>query len=161
MKACLLICSVVFICTGAFAQNKVCDRVYNKYAGKEGFITVNLPGSALKNIFFHDLKDDEFKIASLRMLLKNDSVENTQINFYQEIVPKLNKDEYKELVSTRQKNQDFIILCKEKKDKIVEFILVSGGRNNMLVNFAGEISLSDMNKISQSLTHNDTLKEFE
>jgi hypothetical protein len=156
----LIFCSITFIFASAYSQNKICDEVFKKYADKQGFTTINIPGSALK-LFFHDLKDNEFKITEFRLLSAEDSIVNENINFYNEIVPKLKKHEYEELMSIKDKDQNFVMLCKNKNGVIIEFILISGGKDNLLVNFTGRISLSDAFKISQSLSDNDKLKELE
>lgn len=156
----LVILSVILFYVGANAQNKVCDKVFEKYAGKEGFTSIKIPGLALK-LFVHDKNNPDFKLTSFRLLTVEDPSLNANLNFYDEIVPNLNRDEYEELVSVKEKDQDFIILCKYKNDKITEFILVSGGKDNLLINFVGRISLSEMYKITQSVSHNDKIEEFE
>ena len=161
MKARILILnSILFICASAFAQNKACDEVFKKYASKKGFTLINIPGLALK-FFVHDKTDPDFKLTYFRMISAEDSAVNANINFYDEIMPKINRDDYKEMISVKEKNQNFILLCKQKNDKITEFILISGGKENLLVNFVGRISLSDMFKVSQTLSEADNLKEIE
>lgn len=151
---------VIVFYAGANAQNKVCDEVFEKYAGKKGFTSIKIPGLALK-LFVHDKTNPDFKLTTFRLLSVEDPAVNANLNFYDEIIPNLNRDEYEELISIKEKDRNFIILCKSKDNKITEFILVSGGKDNLLINFTGRISLSDMYKITQSISHDDKLKELD
>lgn len=161
MKTHLLIfISVILFFAGVNAQNKACDKVFNKYAGKEGFLTVNIPDSFFY-LFFKKESNSNFKLKSFKILSVENKTLNSNVNFYNEIVPKIDRDDYHELMSVKEKDGDFIMLCKQDGDKITEFILISGGKDNVLINFVGRIQLSDMYKITQAVSDNNEIKEIE
>ncbi len=134
---------VVVISLGAFAQNKVCDKVFNQYAGKKGFMSVNVPD-------FPSNKKGEYVVSSFKALYVEDSILNKNLNFYNEIVPNLNKKEYEELMSVKEDKEGFAILFKKKNKKITEFIIVCGGTNNALIYCSGSMSEDEMNEITKS-----------
>lgn len=156
----LVLFSVMIFYSGAKAQNKACSKVFEKYAGKEGFLTVNVPSSIL-DIFLKDKSKSDFKMKFLKVLSVEDKTLNSNLNFYDEIVPDIDRNEYQELMSVKGKDQDFIMFCKRNGDKITEFIFISGGKNNVLINFVGRIQLSDMYNITQSVSNNNDLNEIE
>jgi hypothetical protein len=160
MKTFLIICSVILNLALVKAQNSVCDELFDKYAGKEGFTTLYLNGSNL-GLLFNKNGNRSCKDLSFRLLSANDSVYNGSINFYKEVVPFLNKNKYKELMSVNKKDQKLVVLCKQTKNKITEIILVSGGKNNLLINFNGEITLSEAIQVSKSFSDNDEVQNLE
>jgi hypothetical protein len=142
------------------AQNQVCEDVYNKYAGKKGSTTVDLQGSAL-NFLMDTSTNPDFRIDFFRLLSLDDSSLYPNINFYDEIVPQLDKNKYKELLTVNTKDRHLILLFKHNKNKITEFILVSGGKSNLLINFTGQVSLSEAKKVSKAFCDKDKFTEPE
>ncbi len=161
MKTQILVLSALLIFNvGTNAQNKACDKVFTKYAGKEGLLTVNIPESFFY-LFFKKESTPNFMLKSFKILSVEDKALNSNVNFYNEIVPKIDRNEYHELMTVKGKDGDFILFCRQDGDKITEFILISGGKKNVLVDFVGRIQLSDMYKIAESVSDSDTLNEAE
>lgn len=136
-----------------YAQNSVCDKVFNLYAEKEGVSTFNLSGNIFTELFQEGKENKNCKIASIKILTVDDSNLNANLNFYKQIVPNLNRKEYEELIITKSSGQDFVILVKEKNGKITEAIIVSGGLNNSLIYITGSLSMSNLQKVSQVVSN--------
>ena len=87
--------------------------------------------------------------------------ENGKINFYKEIIPNLDKSNYEQLMTVKSKGQDFVVYCKQEKNAITEFVLVSGGEDNVLIYVEGSLSLSEAKRISNDLAQTHKLRELE
>lgn len=140
------------------AQNKVVDKLFEKYAGKEGFTTV-LISSKMFSLFSNlETDDEEFddlmnNLKSIRILATDNDVElDKDINFYDEIMKELKVSEYEELMVIQEKDQNVKFLIREVDGKIVELLLVSGGKGgNALISIKGDIDLKNISKLSKSM----------
>jgi hypothetical protein len=137
------------------AQNSACDKVFNSYEGIEGFMTLNVSGNLLTEIFGDGIQNDDCSISSVKILVAQDSILNQKCNFYNEVVPNLNKKEYEELMTIKKSDQNFVVLCKKQNRKITELIIVSGGSDNSLIYVKGSLSMANAHKISQTLSNSD------
>jgi hypothetical protein len=144
-----------------FAQPKPIEKVFNTYAGKEGFTTVDFSGNLL-NLMFNDGKSNEnCSLSSVKILTVDDSLLNGKINFYKEIIPNLDKSNYEQLMTVKSKGQDFVVYCKKEHNAITEFVLVSGGEDNVLIYVEGNLSLSEAKRISTDLASTNKLRDLE
>ena len=144
------------------AQNRAIDRVFEKYAGKEGFTTVYI-SKYMFSMFAQrdDVKDDDLadmqnvfgKLDGIRILaVEDEDAIGKGMNFYDEIMKDLNRDDYKELMVVKDSESDVVFLAKEKNGKIVELLIIAGGESdNALIAITGEIDLNNIGKISHSM----------
>lgn len=159
MKTHISFIAIVFFtaCLPFYAQNSICDKVFNLYAEKEGVSTFNLSGSIFSEIFQEGKENNDCKITSIKILTVDDSTLNANLNFYKQIIPNLNKKEYEQLIITKSAGQDFVILIKKEKEKITEAIIVSGGHNNSLIYIKGSLSMSNLQKVSQVVSNSGNI----
>lgn len=143
-----------------FAQPASIEKVFNAYAGKDGITTVDFSGNLL-NLMFNDGETNEnCMLSSVKILTVDDSLLNGKINFYKEIILNLDKSNYEQLMTVKSKGQDFVVYCKKAQNAITEFVLVSGGEDNVLIYVEGNLSLSEAKRISNDLAQNK-LRELE
>ena len=152
MKALFLSCLIGLFCScSVSSQNHACDKVFDRYADKDGFLTVkfsNLPAEMLHI----DSQDSDLILNSLRILTVNDEGLNKRMNFYSEIVPGIDRSGYEELMSVKHNGEKSILLCKKDRKRITEVLFVSGGDNNVLVEVTGSMSLEQAKKIAYEVT---------
>jgi hypothetical protein len=159
MKTIILTCLIGFFCTlGASAQNHTFDRIFDRYADKDGFITVKFSSLPLGMLNESD-KDPDLRISSLRILTVQDEKLNSKLNFYNEIVPQINRTGYEELMSVKHNGEKTILLCKKDKKRITEMLFVSGGSKNVMVEITGSMSLEQAQKMTDQVADNDTRKD--
>ena len=155
MKTLILAClSGFFFTISVTAQNHSFDKFFDRYADKDGFLTVkfsNLPS----NMFDVGDKDADLKISSLRILTVQDDDINAKLNFYNEIVPRINRSGYEELMTVKHKGEKAILLCKKDRKRITEVLFVSGGDKNVMVEITGSMSLSQAKKITANISEED------
>ncbi len=170
MKKIVFIICFMGLSAFVMAQNKSIDRVFDKYAGKEGFTTVYISKymfsmfADLEGIDDEDLKEaqDVFgKLTGIKILaVDDDDAMGEGVNFYDEIMKDLPRDRYEELMVVKDSESDVIILAREEKGIIVELLMIVGGDDNVLIAITGEIDLSTIAKLSETMDI-DGMEELE
>ena len=172
MKKLLFIICFIGISAVSLAQNKSIDRVFDKYAGMEGFTTVYISKymfsmfADLEGVEDKDMKDvqDVFgKLTGIKILAVDDPAALGEgVNFYDEIMKDLPLDRYEELMVVKDSESDVIFLAREEKGVIIELLLIVGGEgdSNVLIAITGEIDLSTIAKLGGAMDI-DGLDELE
>ena len=89
------------------------------------------------------------KLTSLKMLAKDEGTDNMEL--YKELMSKMPKEGFDELMSMREGGQQMKFMIKEKAGKISELVLVSGGESFFVIRLLGEIDLKQVSKLSQKM----------
>lgn len=156
----LLITLVLLIPLFGIAQdNSPIDKLFNKYANKDGFTTVNISGKLLSFASkLDDSKSNEAamleKISGIRILTVEDESLNKGLNFYKELEADgfFKNNSYESLMEVTEKNQVVRFYGRSgEKGKLSELLLVVGGEDNTLISIRGVISPEDISKITGSL----------
>ena len=156
----LVLILVLLIPLWVMAQdNSPIDKLFNKYANKEGFTTVNISGKLLSLAnSFADNKDDEIemlnKISGIRVLSVDDSIMNQKLNFYKELDADgfFRNNKYEVLMEVTDKNEVVRFYGRSGSNgKLSELLLVVGGSSNTLISIRGVINPEDIGKLTGSL----------
>ena len=157
MKRAVTILFFALISITLIAQNKVVDKLFEKYADKEGYTSVVITKymfGLFSNIETED--DDEYmnmikNLKSIR-ILSGPEQDASGVNFYDEVIGKLPEGEYNELMVIHDSEQDIKFLVKEEKDVVTELLMVVGGSNdNILISITGRIDMKTVSKLSESM----------
>lgn len=158
MKKLSLIILVFVFPLFVFSQHKSVNKLFEKYAGKEGFTTVHISKNLFKMVGEMNLDDpdvDELidKLETIKILASDSEFNNEGgLNFYDEIMGSLPIDEYDELLVVKEKDQDVMFLSKEKNGIITELLLILGGTDsNALISITGNIDLRHISKLASSM----------
>jgi len=156
MKNLIFLISFFLFSVAVSAQNTPVDDLFDKYSGKEGFTSVYITSYMFSMFADVESNDPEFDelIKNLKAIkiLATDETYTGNINFFKEIIDKLPKDKYKELMVIKEKDQDIKFLVNEKDGKIIELLLIAGGANeNALISIQGNIDLKNISKLSKSM----------
>ncbi len=148
----------------ALAQNAPVDKLFDKYAGMDGFTTVYITKYMFQMFRSTEGMDseemDEFaevlgKLNAIKILAVEDAAFLEEgINFHDEIMKELPRDEYNELMIVKEKDSDVVFLAREVKGVIVELLLIVSGEetsDNVLISIQGEIDLKNIAKLSQGM----------
>jgi len=147
-------------------QNSPVDKLFEKYAGKDGYTTVYIT-KYMFNMFAQMGKEEEGtkeneelnqvlgKLDNIKILAVDNEVPvREHVNFYNEIMKELPREQYKELMVIKDKDSDVVFLARENKGVIVELLLIAGGSSNsdnVLISIQGVIDLANISKISKGL----------
>ncbi len=133
-----------------FAQRSI-DALFDRYAGKEGFVTVTLSGDLLKlSCLLDDDNDEERidgKITEIRILAQDDDDMDVD-NFYDLVIKDINTRDYEEFMRVKKSDQDLKMLVRTEGRRFREFLLIGGGEDNFIVQVKGDLSLKDAEKFS-------------
>ncbi|HAF31239.1 MAG TPA: hypothetical protein DCG75_19545 [Bacteroidales bacterium] len=138
------------------AQRTPVDELFDKYSGKEGFTSVYITSYMFSMFSNLETDDPEFdalvkNLKGIKILATDDSYSGSA-NFYKEIIDKLPMSVYKELMVIKEKDQDVKFLINEKDGKIIELLLIAGGKDdNALISIQGNIDLKTISKLSKSM----------
>lgn len=138
-----------------FAQKSPVDKLFDRYAGKEGYTSIFI--SEYMFTLFANLNeaDKEFQdvvkgLSGIKILATDK--QNLDVDFHKEVMKELPANDYKELMVIREKDQNLTFLIKDVKGKIVELLLIVGGSDNVLISIQGsDINLQNISKLSKSM----------
>jgi hypothetical protein len=163
MKKLLFFASLVAMASVTMAQNKSIDRLFDKYAGQEGFTTVYISKymfsmfADLEEVEDNEMKEvqDVFgKLTGIKILAVDDpDVLGEGVNFYDEVMKDLPRNQYEELMVVKDSESDVIFLAREEQGVIVELLLIVGGKgdDNALIAITGEIDLATIARLSKTM----------
>ncbi len=158
MKRGVLFIYLGLICSLSYSQSSPVDKLFDKYSGQEGFTSVNISKQMFDMFSSMDSgsgEDKDFKNVTSKLtgikILAYEGKEGKNINFYQELMKELPSKEYQELMVIKEKDQNVKFLTREHNGKIVELILISGGKDNTLICITGDIDLKTISKLSKSM----------
>jgi len=156
----LLMTLILLIPIWVMAQdNSPIDKLFNKYANREGFTTVNISGKLLSFASkFDDSKSKETamleKLSGIRILSVEDKDLNKGLNFYKELEADgfFKNNNYEVLMEVTDKDEVVRFYGRAgEKGKLSELLMVVGGNDNTLISIRGVIDPDDIGKITGSL----------
>ena len=159
MKRLLLSLVLLIPLLGSAQDNSPIDKLFNKYANKDGFSTVNISGKLLNFASkLDDSKSNEAdmldKISAIRILSVENKDLNKDLNFYKELEADgfFKNNSYEVLMEVTDKNEVVRFYGRNgEKGKLSELLLVIGGNDNTLISIRGVINPDDIGKLTGSL----------
>ena len=162
MKKILLFSALMIAINIASAQKSI-DSLFEKYAGRDGFTTVTINGSLCKLAACMSDNDDDNQmpanITEIRILTQDD--ENMKVeNFYDMVIRDIDLNNYEEFMRVKESDQDVRMLVRIDGKKLREFLLISGGEDNAIIQIKGTFSLDDAKKLSEDTRKNKGVTIF-
>jgi hypothetical protein len=161
MKKIILIITII-LPLAVMGQKSAVDKLFERYANKEGFTTVNISGKLLGLASQADTankatNDMLSKLTGIRILTVEDKEIAGKLDFFDELNKEgfFNSNEYEVLMEVTEKNEVVRFLAKNNgKGKFSDLILVVGGDNNTLISISGVIDPENIGKISKEMNIN-------
>ena len=165
MKKLLLILSLSAITLTVFCQGSPVDDIFDRYNGKEGFTSVYISSRMFSLLARIDTEDEEFRnlvtrIKSIRILSIDSTSNISGINFAGELLPKLNRNGYEELMTVKESSGEVRFMIREVGGKIAELVMITGGQGSSVVSITGDLDLKTIASLSGSMGI-DELEELE
>lgn len=159
MKRLLIILILLIPMFGIAQDNSPIDKLFNKYANKDGFSTVNISGKLLSFASSMDSSNSKEaamleKISGIRILTVENKDLNKGLNFYKELEADgfFKNNTYESLMEVTEKNEILRFYGRSgEKGKLSELLLVIGGDENTLISIRGVIDPNDIARITGSL----------
>ncbi|MGB8357967.1 MAG: DUF4252 domain-containing protein [Bacteroidales bacterium] len=140
----------------AFCQKSPVDDLFEKYDGKEGFTSVYISSKMFSLLARIDSEDEEFRnivtrIRSIRILTIDSAKNVSGINFCNDLLSKLNRTGYEELMTVKEENDEVWFMIREVGGKIAELVMVTGGQGSSVVSITGNLDLKTIAGLSDSM----------
>lgn len=146
---------VVLSASVLFASGqKSIDRLFEKYAGNDGFVTLTLSGNVLNLLRSHDngCKEDHWPegITEIRILVQDD--DNMRIeNFYEIAGRDLDSRDYEEFMTVKESGKDFKMLARIDGKTIKELLIIGGGVDNFIIQLKGNITIEEAEDLASEV----------
>lgn len=152
----LIILTIVII-TGAStlsAQSFATEKLYQKYRGEQGVISIWIPGLAMKlaaSIADLDREEEAFlrSIKSIRVLTIDDQSLYPGVNFTREANITNPRNGYQVMLEVNDSGEDIMILGREKNGKLKDMLILVGGSDNVMVHIKGRMNADMIGSIAQ------------
>lgn len=151
------------------AQSPV-DKIFNKYAGQDGYTTVIINSFMFKILASIETDDPDYEsfkkatsgIESIRILAQDGG--NSE-GFGRELIDNLSRKDYEELMVVKEADEEVLFLAREEGGIITEFLLIVSGKDgdDALIVFTGNIDLESIASLSSGLDlpAMESLKDFD
>jgi hypothetical protein len=146
-------------------QTSPVESVYEKYAGKEGFTSVNINKELFKMMMNIEIKGEGTEKAQelqemmeqlhgLKVISYDDSVNVSKVkSLYKEFSGLFPSSQYKEMMSIQEDGESVKFLVKEAGDgKIAEFVMLALDKDEVtLLSLSGLIDMETISEISSKM----------
>ncbi len=158
----LIVISALILPVSGLAQSNFND-LYEKYAGQDGFTSINISPEMFKFLSTIDMSDSSSdskqtqnvmqQLEGLKMLVYEKPEGKEGIDFYEEINRNLSLKDYTELMTVKDSDSDIKFLIKKSgKNKISELLMIVKGEDEVLImSMTGDIDMNTISDISNSL----------
>lgn len=161
MKRVIFLLAVIALPAMMIAQNSAVDNLFNKYKGQDGVTTVMIGPElfqVMKGLDIDDLEDSDIpfdKVSSVKILTIEDEDAFEGVNFYDEIKGDLKTDDFAEVMTVDDGGEVVRMWMKAEKQTVLEFLLIVGGDDNVLIYITGNFNMNDLEGLAESF--NDDL----
>ena len=159
----IVVVTLLILSAGAFAQSPI-DKVYEKYAGKDGFTSVNISKemfqmfsqmNANKDTSAQAMKKMMDQLSGLKVLTFNaDSLNpGKAAAVYSEFASLFPASIYKELMTVNDDGENIRFLTKQEKNgKVGEMVMLMKGKKEcVILSLTGNIDLSTISSLSKGI----------
>jgi hypothetical protein len=138
------------------AQKSPVDELFGKYDGKEGFTTVYISAKMFGLLSRIDSDDEQFRnlvtrIRGIRILSIDSTAAARGINFASELMPRLRREGYEELMTVKEQDDQIFFMIREAGGRIAELVMVTGGGGSSVVSIQGDLDLKTIASLSESM----------
>ncbi len=153
MKKILFTLSVLLAtATIVSAQTLDTERLYQKYKGEKGVVSIYVPGFVMRLAGqIADLEKEERELLrcmrSVRILTIEDTERYPGVNFAEEVQIRPGQNGYIPMLSVSDKGEDVKIFARERNGMIRELLILVGGEDNVMVHLKGRINKDMMSSL--------------
>lgn len=149
MKKLAITVALILWITNIHAQRSI-DRLFEKYSDSDDFTCITVSGNLL-NIAAQldddgDNHDIDAKITEVRILAQKDH-NSGSVNFHDLVMRDINQGDYEEFMRVKESDSDLRVMVRTKGKRITEFLLVTGGDENAVIQVKGDMSISDARRL--------------
>lgn len=152
----LLALSIAILLAGATlsAQTIETERIYQKYRGEKGVVSLWLPGIVMRlaaNIAELEPAEAAFlrSIRSIRLLTIDNNDLYPDVNFIREARITPGRNGYEVMMQVTSDGEDVMILGRERNGKLKDMLVLVGGDDNVMVHIKGRLNADMIGAVAQ------------
>jgi hypothetical protein len=152
----LLTLSIAILLTGTVlsAQTIETERLYQKYRGEKGVVSLWIPGFVMKlaaNIADLEPAEKAFlrSIRSIRLLTIDNNDLYPDVNFTREARITPGRNGYEVMMQVTSDGEDVMILGRERNGKLKDMLVLVGGDDNVMVHIRGRLNADMIGAVAQ------------
>lgn len=154
MKRIIIGLAITVSTVTSYSQRSV-EALFDKYSDREDFTCITLSGNLVKLAKALCDEDDDHNclpqnITTIRILAQNDEGRPAG-NFYDMVEKELDRRKYEEFMRIRKYNQDLVMLVRTAGRNIKEFLVVAGGKDNVLIQIKGNMTFKEAERFSMEI----------
>lgn len=135
-------------------ENNAFLKFFQTFTGEEGYTTINISSELLRTMMVVVDEDEEDELAQLVNTINAVRIvicQTTNTKDYENALDKLLQQvPYTQISSINESGQKTEFYQLKQGDKILEFMMISRGRNdNTVINISGDINVEKISKLSQ------------
>jgi hypothetical protein len=155
-KQALMVLLLSAVSLTAWSQKSPVDELFDRYDGKEGFTSVYISSKMFSLLSGIDTNDEEFRnlvtrIKGIRILSIDSAGNSSGINLADELMPRLRRNGYEELMTVKEQNDNVFFMIREAGGRIAELVMVTGGDGSSVVSIQGDLDLRTIASLSDSM----------
>jgi hypothetical protein len=160
----LILAAITLLPSSLTAQTGSIDKLFEKYAGKEGFTSVNISSDMFKLAAGMTSEGDQTKskeindivsqLSGMKILVYNsENPKAPKIDFVKEIEKTIPIKQYSELMTVQEKGSKVRFLTRPgSNNKISEMIMIAQSEGEtVLMSFTGDLDLESIGKLSKTM----------
>jgi len=153
MKRYVAILAALTITILSSAQTFETEKLYQKYRGEKGVVSLYIPGFVMKfaaSVADLDYPEEQFirSIRSVRVLTIEESDRFPDVNFTREANITSGRNGYEVLVQVSDGTEDILIMGRERRGKLKDMIILVGGDDNVMVQIKGRLNADIVSSIA-------------
>jgi hypothetical protein len=152
----LLTLSIAILLTGTVlsAQTIETERLYQKYRGEKGVVSLWIPGIVMKlAASIADLEPAEAaflrSIRSIRLLTIDDPDLYPGVNFTREASLTPGRNGYEVMMQVTSDGEDVMILGRERNGRLKDMLVLVGGDDNVMVHIKGRLNADMIGAVAE------------
>jgi predicted ribonuclease YlaK len=156
MKRTLILIIIAAWSLSALGQKSPVEELFDRYNGRDGFTSIYISSKMFSLLSRIDSDDEEFRnlvtrIKSIRILSVDSATNAGRVNFASELVPKLNRSGFEELMTVKEQNDEVRFMIREVGNRIAELVMVTGGAGSSVVWITGDLDLRTIASLSGTM----------
>jgi len=149
----LLLISTLIAGSTLTAQTIETERLYQKYRGEKGVVSIWLPGFVMKfAATVGDLEgpEEDFlrSIRSIRVLTIEEPERFPGVNFTREADVRSGRNGYQVMMQVTDSGEDILIMGRERRGKLKDMLILVGGDDNVMVHIKGRMNADMIGSIA-------------
>lgn len=156
MKRILILIIIAAWSLSALGQKSAVEELFDRYNGRDGFTSIYISSKMFSLLSRIDSDDEEFRnlvtrIKSIRILSVDSASNAGRVNFAAELVPRLNRSGFEELMTVKEEHDEVRFMIREAGDRIAELVMVTSGAGSSVVWITGDLDLRTIASLSGTM----------